>query len=228
MKRHAKEYGTPGEALYAFAWHGAAGVGGVNLSNSLRVQVPFIAPLIDGESLPEAASGVFGGLTQKVKLASRNFARGNVARGVENLAPEFIASPLRAYRQYDQGNTTTGGRPVFGPDGKQMRYTAGEAVTRALGLQPLAKSEAMEQEQVRRDVVKQWGDKRNELLDTLRVAKQEDRKAVMLKLMQFNRDVRKSQAWPNVSIIDSGTIQRAFVTRPKKKVQGWYKSQTEQ
>jgi hypothetical protein len=145
---------------------------------------------------------------------------------LENLAPEFVAAPMRAYRQWDEGNTTTGGRPVYGPDGKQMKYTAGEAVTRALGFQPLAKSEATEQEQVRRTVVKQWGETRNELLDSLRVAKAGNRRETMLKVMQFNRDVRKSQAWPQVKVIDSDTITRALTDRPNKGKTAWYQQQT--
>ena len=227
-KRHLKEYGTPGEALYAFAWHGVAGVGGINLSNSLRVQVPFLAALVDGESLPEAASGVFGGMAQKVKMAGKNFARGNVSRGVENLAPEFVAAPMRAYRQATEGNTTTGGRPIFGPDGRPQKFTPVEAVTRAMGFQPLEKSEQSAQEQVRREIVKDWGEQRNELLDSLRVAAtQGSRGDVMRKIMKWNRDVRESQAWPQVKVIKSDTIHRALTSKPDKGKVEWYRQQAE-
>ncbi len=228
MKRHLKEYGTPGEALYAFAWHGVAGVGGINLSNSLRVQVPFLAALVDGESLPEAASGVFGGLAQKVKMAGKNFSRGNVTRGVENLAPEFVAAPMRAYRQATEGATTTGGRPIFGPDGRPQKFTPMEAVTRAMGFQPLEKSEQSAQEQVRREIVKDWGEQRNELLDSLRVAAAHgSRGDVMRKIMKWNRDVRESQAWPQVKVIKIDTVHRALTSKPDKSKVEWYRQQAE-
>ena len=228
MKRHLKEYGAPGEALYAFAWHGVAGVGGINLSNSLRVQVPFLAALVDGESLPEAASGVFGGLAQKLKMAGKNFARGDMTRGVENLAPEFVAAPMRAYRQATEGATTTGGRPIFGPDGRPQKFTPMEAVTRAMGFQPLEKSEQSAQEQVRREIVKDWGEQRNELLDSLRVAAAHgSRGDVMRKIMKWNRDVRESQAWPQVKVIKSDTVHRALTSKPDKNKVEWYRQQAE-
>ena len=160
--------------------------------------------------------------------AGKSFARGDIYRGVEALAPEGIAPGMKAFRQYTQGVTTAGGRPIFGPDGKPVTYDLGEALISAGGFHPLAKSELAEQEQVRREVVKHWGDKRSELLDSFRVAAQRgERSGAMNKIAQFNRDVRESQAWPEVKIIKGDTLQRARSDRPNKGKLGWYHQQTE-
>ncbi len=228
MHKNLRQYDSLGEALYAFAMHGIGGVMGVNISNSHRVQMPFFAPLLDGKSLTEDVSGVYAGMIGKGVKAGKSFARGDIYRGVEALAPEGIAPGMKAFRQYTQGVTTAGGRPIFGPDGKPVTYDLGEALISAGGFHPLAKSELAEQEQVRREVVKHWGDKRSELLDSFRVAAQRgERSGAMNKIAQFNRDVRESQAWPEVKIIKGDTLQRARSDRPNKGKLGWYHQQTE-
>ena len=50
---------------------------------------------------------------------------------------------------------------------------------------------------------------------------------VMRKIMKWNRDVRESQAWPQVKVIKSDTVHRALTSKPDKNKVEWYRQQAE-
>ena len=228
LHKELRHYGTLGEALYAFAMHGTGGVLGVNISNAHRVQVPFLAPLLDGKSPAEDLGGIYSGMINKGVQAGKSFVRGDTERGLESLAPESIAAGMKAHRLMTQGASTMGGSPVYGPDGKPVKYSLGEALVTSFGFHPLEKSELTEQEQARREVVKHWGDRRNELLKNLRIAGKDGRSGVGVDIIRFNRQVRDSQAWPEVHIIKATDQHRALTSKPNKGKLGWYHEQTAQ
>jgi len=223
--QHSKEYGTLGEMVNAFAWHGMAGLAGLNISNSMRLQIPVASQMLGDATMPEAIGGVWAGLAKKAWLSSEALAKGDMYRAVESAAPEALAGGMRAYRQYDKGMTTLKGRPVFDENGQPLKYSAVDAVLRTAGFQPAEQSRRMEVAMTGKNLVSWWKDEREDLLAKLRISKQGERQDVMGKILRFNRDVRKSQAWGKVGVINMETISRALTFKPDKKDMAWKKSQ---
>ena len=96
--------------MHKFAWHGLpASVFQVNMSNAMRVQLPFISAYLDKGDLADSAMGVFGGIVQKATTGSKALARGDYYRVAESFAPEAIAGPMRELRQADRGMTILAG-----------------------------------------------------------------------------------------------------------------------
>ncbi len=220
--KHAKEFGSVGEAIDNMLWHGGTSLAGVNISNALSVRLPILSTLLDSKSPTEGAAGIWGGLWNKGMMAGRNFDRGNYSRAAESLAPEFIASPMRAIRQATEGMTTTGGRPVLDEDGKPQRYSALDAAKRSLGFQPLDQSGKMETARTGHMLSSMWGEQRQELLDRFRMA--DDAEAIRSarqRIMKWNKSLNESQARGLVKPITSESMTRARTTKPDKKKMQW-------
>jgi hypothetical protein len=220
-KEHAHQYGAAGDMLNDFVWHGTGSAVGVNISNALRLQVPFVSPWLQGETLPESSMGVFAGLWQKGANAGRALSKGDMYRGAESLAPEFVSGPMRAYRQYAEGTTTMGGKPVFDENGKPIRYSLSDAALRTAGFQPLKQSERTEAAQQGKVLSQHWNEERQDLIDAYRIADKDGRRGVMQKIMRFNADLRESQAAGLVLPIKLSTLQRAVQSKPDRKKAGW-------
>jgi hypothetical protein len=223
---HAKEYGTFGEMVNGFAWHGLASAGGVNISNAIRLQIPIVSPMLGGEDLPEAMGGVMTGLIQKGKRAAVAASRGDLYKATENLAPEVVAGGMRAVRMATEGATTATGKVIFDENGKPMRYSTGDAATRMLGFQPSRVSERGEITNTEKGLKSFWTEERGDLLAALRMAKPgEDRRDVMRKIIKFNTRLRGSQANGLVPLIKRETIDRALEPKPDKKRMAWQQKQ---
>jgi hypothetical protein len=224
-KKHAREYGSLGEMVHGFAWHGLASATGVNISNAMRLQIPIVSPILSGDSLPEAAGGVFTGLAQKGARAVRAASRGDMYRMIENISPEALAGGMRAYRMATKGATTGTGKVIFDEQGRPMKYGTGEAVTRALGFQPSRVAERNDLTNVEKGLSAHWKEERGDLLAELRLAKPGERKEVMLKIMRFNRRLRDSQAAGLVPVIKAETIRRTLTENPNKRKSEWQQNQ---
>ncbi len=224
-RQHARQYGTLGELVNGFAWHGLASATGVNISNAMRLQIPIVSPILSGDSLPEAAGGVFTGLTQKGARAVTAASRGDLYRALENISPEALAGGMRAYRMAAKGATTGTGKVIFDENGKPMQYTTGEAVTRMLGFQPSRVAERNDLTNVQKGLSAHWKEERGDLLAELRLSKPGQRKEVMLKIMKFNRRLRASQAAGLVPAIKTATIRRTLRDKPNKGKSEWQREQ---
>lgn len=218
---NGKRYGTLGEMADAFAWHGTAGLGGVNISNSMRLQMPVVSQWIGDATLPEAFAGVYAGLLKKAWFSAMALSHGDVYRAAESAAPEFVAGGMRAWRQYDSGMTTLKGRPVFDENGKPLKYSAGDAALRAAGFQPSEQSRRMEISMLGKELQAHWKDRREDLLIRLRLANEHERGAVRREIILFNYELRKSQAFGLVPVIKAETMRRALTYRPDKKKVRW-------
>lgn len=220
-RRHAKEYGTAGEALNAMVWHGGMGALGVNISNAMRLNVP-LSGIVTGETTPaESVMGIWSGVWDKGVNTARYAGRGQFGRAIESAAPAFVEAPMKAYRMATQGATTSHGKPVFDENGRQIKYSGLDAAKRAIGLQPAEQSYRSEVTQAETKVNAHWSKERGDLLDAMRVAKTQDEvRSANIAIMKFNRDVRKSQAYPVVNIITQATIQHSrAASKPDKKKQ---------
>lgn len=224
-KQHARQYGTLGEMVNGFAWHGLASATGVNISNAMRLQIPIVSPLLSGDSLPEAAGGVFTGLAQKGGRAVTAASRGDWYRALENISPEALAGGMRAYRMATKGATTGTGKVIFDENGRPIKYGTGEAAVRMLGFQPSRIAERNDLTNVEKGLSAHWKEERGDLLAELRLSKPGQRKEVMLKIMKFNRRLRTSQANGLVPVIKTATIRRTLSNRPNKGKAEWQREQ---
>jgi hypothetical protein len=218
-RKHAKEFGTPGEMMNAMMWHGGMGALGVNISNAMRLNVP-MSGLITGDSTAgESAMGIWSGIYDKGANTIKYASRGQIGRALESAAPAAIEAPMKAVRMMNQGATTTHGKPVFDEHGKQLKYSGLDAAKRAVGLQPLEQSFRSEVVQSEKQVASYWSEQRGTLLDSMRVAKtSEDRRAAMKDIMKYNKEIRQSQAYPVVNIITADSLRRSTAAaKPDKK-----------
>ena len=211
-RAHLKDYGFAGDRFNAFIWHGAIGAGGINISNSMRLNIPMSGFVTGESSAGEAAMGVWSGMLDKGQKTLAYAAKGQIGRAAESAAPEALASPLKAYRMATQGATTSHGKPVFDEHGRPVKYSAGEAAVRALGFQPLEQSQRAETANSLQKINTIWNEQRQEVLDNLRRGT-----ATATDVMKFNIDLRKSQAFPKVGIISADTIRSARTIKPDKK-----------
>lgn len=209
-RKNAKQYGTAGELLNAMVWHGGVGALGVNISNAMRLNVPMSGWITGDTTAGESAMGIWSGIYNKGANTARYASRGQFDKAFESAAPAAIEAPLKAYRMYSEGATTSHGKPVFDEHGKPLKYSAMDAAKRALGLQPLGQSERAEVTQSLIKTKTYWSEERSTLLDAYRVANKEKRKEVMRDIMKFNRDVRKSQVYPSVNIIQQSTLTKSI------------------
>jgi GGDEF domain-containing protein len=213
LRETAGEYTDFGDQIADFVLHGAPALAGVNFSRAIGVNIPWFSP--EDESLAERVTGVWGGLAQKVVYAADAAGKADFWRAAEYLSPEALANILRAYRHYADGATTLSGRPVFGDDGKQVRYTAKEGVIRAFGFMPL---EPSKQSQNRWDALRArdyWNERKADVLARFRIAK--DRKQAGQMVREFNRELRGAPGGVLVPPITLQTLQQALRTRPDRR-----------
>jgi N12 class adenine-specific DNA methylase len=217
-KKAARKFGTLGEMVNAFAWHGllSAGGAGVNASNAIRLQIPVVSQMLADSSALEAVSGVPGAMVGKAGAAARYLQRGDKGKALEAISPEAVAGPLRAVRQYRQGMTTSHGKPVFDEHGRPLKYSAADAIKRGLGFQPYGQSKRAEQTEQMRSIRAHWNEERKDLMDELRAAGDKQRGKVIGKIADFNRDLAKSQAAGIVDHIKGSAIRRGLTFKPNK------------
>ncbi len=211
-RAHLKDFGFAGDRLNAFIWHGAAGVAGINISNSMRLNIPMSGFVTGESSAGEAAMGVWSGMLDKGMKTGENLAKGKLGRAVESAVPDALAAPLKAYRMATEGATTSHGKPVFDENGRPVKYSTGEAVTRSFGFQPLEQSQRAETANSLQKINKNWNEQRQEVLDGLRSGTANSRD-----VQKFNIELRKSQAFPKVGIITAATVASSRIVKPDKK-----------
>jgi hypothetical protein len=213
LRETAGEYTDFGDQIADFVLHGAPALGGVNFSRSIGVNIPWFSP--EDDSLAERVTGVWGGMAQKVRFAGLAVAKGDLYRATEYISPEALATILRAYRHYAEGATTMSGRPVFGDDGKQVRYTAKDAAIRSFGFMPLEPSKQTQNRWDARLARDFWTERKSDVLARFRTAK--DRKAAMQWVRDFNRELRAAPGGALVPPITIQTLRQALRAKPDRR-----------
>ena len=217
---------TPGQIVQNFVNHGVTSVAGVDMSRALAVNIPFISD--PEKTFGERIGGAWGGLLKKPGMALNAANKGDYVRAVENLLPEFAANPMRAARQYNQGATTLGGKPVFDETGHQVKYTGTDVAKKVFGFNPMTISDRTNMKSDERDLNAYWKSERDDALAGIRRAKNsEDMKAAVRGVVKYNTELRKSQAFGLVPIIKADSIQRSRTFKPQKKTMAWERNQIE-
>ena len=128
--------------------YGVGALGDITLAPSMGMDLPILSELRTdkpiGEQVMQKALGAVLGvpiaMIEQGFRAAHFFNLGNTYRGIETLAPAFVAAPIRAYRFATEGATSASGRPQAVPGTReQYKMDAGEAVKQSLGFTPLAK-----------------------------------------------------------------------------------------
>ncbi|MEI7815585.1 MAG: PLxRFG domain-containing protein [Desulfuromonadales bacterium] len=217
---------TPGQIIQNFVNHGVTSVAGVDMSRALAVNIPFISD--PEKTFGERIGGAWGGLLKKPGMALNALQKGDGLRAIENIVPEFAANPMRAARQYNQGATTLGGKPVFDETGHQVKYTGTDVAKKMLGFNPLEISDRTNLKSDERDLNAYWKSERDDALAGIRRAKNsEDMKAAVRGVVKYNTELRKSQAFGLVPIIKAESIQKSRTFKPQKKTMAWERNQIE-
>lgn len=213
LRETAGQYTDFGDQLADFVMHGAPALAGVNFSNALGVNVAWFSP--EDESLAERFTGVWAGMAQKVVYAGDALGKGDAWRAVEFMTPEALASVMRAYRLWADGTTTLSGRPVFGSDGKQVRYTPKESFIRAFGFMPLEPSKQTRNRWDARMARTYWTERKADVLAQFRAAK--DRQQAMRLVRDFNLELRAAPGGVLVPPITIQTLRQALTAKPDKR-----------
>ena len=217
---------VPGQIVQNFVNHGVTSVAGVDMSRALAVNIPFISD--PEKTFGERIGGAWGGLLKKPGMALNSVHKGDYYRAVENIMPEFWANPMRAARQYNQGATTLGGKPIFDETGRQVKYSGTDVAKKMLGFNPMDISDRTNLKSDERDLNAYWKSERDDALAGIRRAKNpEDMKAAVRGVIKYNTELRKSQAFGLVPIIKAESIQKSRTFKPQKKTMAWERNQIE-
>ncbi|MFZ4856129.1 MAG: PLxRFG domain-containing protein [Desulfuromonadaceae bacterium] len=203
-RKMAKEFGTPGEMMDSFIWHGGPGVAGVSLTGATQMRLPAITNIIAGDDMLKAVGGPVGGLVMKGINASKAAQRGDYYRMAEYILPTVFANPMSGYRQYSEGVRSASGVRVD-YKGKMLKMDAGEALLRSVGLQPARIADISETRGFQKNLDFEWRARKKEVMDGLRFGAMSRMDAI-----KFNKELRKSQAFPLVTIIDSDAMTDAL------------------
>jgi len=110
-------------ALGTFTHDGMVGFSGITFRNSVGVQVPTLSSMV-----PMA-------LYKKAQNAYGYFKEGEALRGLSEVTPKILSSPLRSYREYNEGLTTKKNTPIFYGDEK-VKPSLYEAIMTTAGFSP--------------------------------------------------------------------------------------------
>jgi N12 class adenine-specific DNA methylase len=118
-----------GASAERFARFGAFGLIGINLKGSLEIGVTDLPT--NFKDLLGAPGSVIGDVYE----GGKSILKGDVAKGIERIAPLAISGPLKAYRESTEGLTTRTNAPLFYGN-EQVSLGPWEAALRSLAFNP--------------------------------------------------------------------------------------------
>jgi hypothetical protein len=220
-RKMAQEYGSAGEMLEGFVWHGVPGalkpLGiGVSLTGATQLRLPIISSVIGGDDMFKAVGGPVSGLLTKGTMSLQAASRGDYGRAVEYMLPTAVANIASGIRQATDGVKTASGKRVD-YKGQQLKMEPHEAVIKALGLQPVRTADITETRGFEKNTQAEWNERRKDALDNYRMSRK-------LKFIQeFNQDLRGSQAEGLVKPITPATLKNVWGKADKRKT-AWERS----
>ncbi|RJP48800.1 MAG: PLxRFG domain-containing protein [Anaerolineaceae bacterium] len=202
-----------GETLETFGMHGLPALVGFDMSGTLKTSIPF------KEGVSETATGVYGGLLEKLSRGAKSFNRGDMERAIEQWSPLFLENALKAYRMANETATTPTGRIIYDEDGKPMKLSTGEAAGQFFGLRPDKVSTSQAKQSELRNLVIYYGEKKEAIYDEFALAKtSEQRIKVKKKIREFNRNVAKLRGAVPLITFDSLRQSISRKHRPDKRM----------
>lgn len=206
------------------ARYGLMGLGGVDISGSLSVDID--PPRMESwKDFFSFLGGPAAGVGIDLAKAGHFAATGQPARAAEKALPTGFANPLRAFREGSHGVTSEKGRPLYDDEtGTRLELNAGQMGLRAFGFRPSEQAVLSERKQEHRDLVKTFETKRDAIYEQARAYYTDpDRDSVgMTKLMQaqtdYNQSIRDAGLSGIVPFMKYSNLkqQRKNMEKPKK------------
>lgn len=126
--------------------YGVPSVAGISMGGSLGLEMPLARHIEPGASAESIVAGNLGEIlgipwdlfvVKPARVAKYNRA-GDGFRAVEEVAPTVLKNMMKAYRMYNEGQTSVSGRPINEPGQVgARRLELGEAIKKGFGFQPL-------------------------------------------------------------------------------------------
>jgi hypothetical protein len=211
VKRELENGG--GEILANIAIQGLPSLIGADIGGSLRIHFPDVTQ--PGKLIEESVFGVYEGLSLKAINSIRAAASGQIARAFEIGAPTFIERPLKAFRERG-GLTTTRGKIIMEPTGKQITPTVTDTIVTGLGFRASRLARLSDNYRQFGNIKKFYGDWRNDIYTSFRLAKTfEMRQKVIEEVMQYNRAATDTEG--AVPLVQASQLKNALKQRPDKR-----------
>lgn len=157
-------------------------------------------------------AGAVPGMFEQAVTGFTLITEGNVARGVEAMAPKFIRDPLKAYRTFNEGVTSLRGDEILSKDD----LSAYDILVQGAGFTPAKVSETYDRNNALRNMETRITEKRSKLINRFAKAVEsrdaEGRKKAYEDIRQFNR----APLHRGVRIT-SDTLERSLKTRARNR-----------
>lgn len=157
-------------------------------------------------------AGAVPGMFEQAVTGFTLITEGNVARGVEAMAPKFIRDPLKAYRTFNEGVTSLRGDEILSKDD----LSAYDILVQGAGFTPAKVSETYDRNNALRNMETRITEKRSKLINRFAKAVEsrdaEGRKKAYEDIRQFNR----APLYRGVRIT-SDTLERSLKTRARNR-----------
>ncbi len=199
-----------GPILEQMGMAGIPAIIGVDISGSLKTQVPFM-----GMTPSDTIYGVYGGMLDKAKNATASWQRDDSLRAIEFASPSFLEAALKAYRMTEKGATTPTGKVLTDEQGKPIRLRAPEAVAQTIGFRPSRLSGISGEHRTMTNVQSYFNSRRDDLYSRYRLARTpEEKSKVITDMQKFNMDTRKYRGL--IPPITTTSLRQAAKQRPEK------------
>ena len=186
IRKMGKKAGSP-EEFTNMLLRGMPTLAGFDISNNLAMATPFVGGFIAKDNPVEAASGAAGAALKRLYEGYKLSQEGKYGQVLtESMAPEAIAGPARAIRQYTEGMKNGKGMQQM-YQGKPLTLELNEVIMAAVGIKSARMGETQEKRQAIRELEKSYRDKAGSALKEARET------GNLQPIQQFNQLIVKNQ-----------------------------------
>jgi diguanylate cyclase (GGDEF)-like protein len=229
VKDRLKKYG---DVVAKIGTQGIPALIGVDLSGSLKMEVPFLKAASSALTLGQVNAGggasdvwgVYSGLGQKAAKGAHFASQKEMYRAAEQLAPVFIENAMKGYRQMSGPVLDDKGRPMFDErTGKPLVLSTAEGIGQMAGFRPARTADISKEKRMAQNLDGYFDRRRADITEAYRYAAQAKDKDALRKVLddikEYNKDAMK---YPKVATPITGqTLQRALKPKQNKAVRAF-------
>lgn len=229
VKDRLKKYG---DVVAKIGTQGIPALIGIDLSGSLKMEVPFLKAASSALTLGQVNAGggasdvwgVYSGLGQKAAKGAHFVSQKEMYRAAEQLAPVFIENAMKGYRQMSGPVLDDKGRPMFDErTGKPFVLSTAEGIGQMAGFRPARTADISKEKRMAQNLDGYFDRRRADITEAYRYAAQAKDKDAIRKVMddikEYNKDAMK---YPKVAAPITGqTLQRALKPKQNKAVRAF-------
>lgn len=162
---------------------------GVDLSKSLKVEIPFLPKGFAFDDLTDILLGIHKDTYGRITEGFKDLSDEDYLNGLIHLMPYGIGMPLEALKLSTTGLTTKSGKTVYTPDGKPMTITPGEALLKTLGGNPITLSDYSDDKYLIKSLNRAFEEERQRIYKKYRTNKLTQE--LWLDIIEFNKQAVK-------------------------------------